>query len=61
MFVSNSVKTEFIKLFGDDFKDQQLYLKYSPVIGNKIVKIGNKSLNDITKSSDKPLLVRVDD
>lgn len=57
VFVSNSVKTGFIKLFGDDFKDQQLHVKYNPVIGNEIIKKGNESLSDITKTSDKPLLV----
>ena len=57
VFVSNSAKVGFIELFGDDFKDQQLHVKYNPIIGEEIIKKGNEYVNDITKPSDKPLLV----
>lgn len=57
VFVSHSAKEGFIQLFGDDFKDRQLHVKYNPIIGEEIIKKGNESLNDITKPCDKPLLV----
>ena len=55
--MSHSAKEGFIQLFGDDFKDRQLHVKYNPIIGEEIIKKGNESLNDITKPCDKPLLV----
>lgn len=47
----------FIELFGDDFKDGKLHVKYNLIIGEEIIKKGNESLNDITKTCDKPLIV----
>ena len=57
VFVSNSAKVGFIELFGDDFKDQQLHVKYNPIIAEDIIKKGDKSLSDANKPLDKPLLV----
>ena len=57
VFVSNSVKTGFIKLFGDNFKNQQLHVKYNPVIAEYIIKKGDKALNELNKPFDKLLLV----
>lgn len=57
VFVSHSAKKGFIKLFGDDFKDQQLHVKYNPIMGEEILKKKNEILNDIIKPTDKPLLV----
>nr|WP_244969092.1 glycosyltransferase [Turicibacter bilis] len=57
VFVSNSAKEGFLQLFGDDFKDQQFHVKYNPIISEEIIIKGNESLNDITKPTDKLLLV----
>ena len=57
VFVSNSAKEGFLKLFGTDFNDQQLHVKYNPIIGGSIKKKGNELLKDEAKPLDKPLLV----
>ncbi len=56
VFVSHSAKEGFIKLFGTDYQ-QQLHVKYNPIIGDLIRKKGNELLKDEAKPLDKPLLV----
>lgn len=57
VFVSNSAKEGFLKLFGTDFNYQQLHVKYNPIIAESIKKKGNELLKDEVKPLDKPLLV----
>lgn len=57
VFVSNSAKDGFIKLFGDNFENQRLHVKYNPIISKDVVKKGREPLPELIKPSNKPLLV----
>ena len=55
VFVSNSAKEGFIKLFGDDFGELQV--KYNPIIAADVIKKSQEIVDDIEKPRDKKLLV----
>lgn len=55
VFVSNSAKEGFIKLFGDDFDNLQV--KYNPLIANDVIRKSQEIVDDIEKPNDKKLLV----
>lgn len=55
VFVSNSAKEGFIKLFGDDFDNLQV--KYNPIIADDVIRKSQEIVDDIEKPKDKKLLV----
>lgn len=55
IFVSNSAKAGFKKLFGDDFDNLQV--KYNPIIADDVIKKSQEVVDDIEKPKDKKLLV----
>lgn len=55
VFVSNSAKEGFIKLFGDDFDN--LKVKYNPIIADDVIRKSQEIVDDIEKPKDKKLLV----
>lgn len=55
VFVSNSAKEGFIKLFGDKFEN--MHVKYNPIIASDVIKKSKEEINDIVKPKDKKLLV----
>ena len=55
VFVSNSAKEGFIKLFGDDF--EKMHVKYNPIIAHDVIKRSEEEVTDIVKPKDKKLLV----
>lgn len=55
VFVSNSAKEGFIKLFGEDFDN--LKVKYNPIIADDVIEKSQEVVNDIEKPKDKKLLV----
>ena len=55
IFVSNSAKEGFKKLFGDDFDNLQV--KYNPIIAGDVIKKSQEVIDDIEKPKDKKLLV----
>ncbi|WP_133014334.1 glycosyltransferase [Clostridium cuniculi] len=55
IFVSNSAKDGFKKLFGDDFDNLQV--KYNPIIAGDVIKKSQEVIDDIEKPKDKKLLV----
>lgn len=55
IFVSNSAKEGFKKLFGDDFDNLQV--KYNPIIEGDVIKKSQEVVDDIEKPKDKKLLV----
>lgn len=57
VFVSESAKQGFLNLFGNDFDNQRLHVKYNPIITKDIVEQGNKPLRGTDRQLDKPLLV----
>lgn len=57
VFVSNSAKQGFLNLFGHDFNQNQLHVKYNPIIASNIIEKGNEEVIDVAKPKDKPLIV----
>ena len=55
IFVSNSAKEGFKKLFGDDFNN--LKVKYNPIIAEQVIEKSKEIVSDIEKPKDKKLLV----
>lgn len=55
VFVSNSAKEGFIKLFGEDFDNLQV--KYNPIIADDVINKSKEVVDDIEKPKDKKLLV----
>lgn len=55
VFVSNSAKEGFIKLFGNDFEN--LRVKYNPIIKEEIINKANEEVCDIIKPNDRLLMV----
>lgn len=55
IFVSNSAKDGFKKLFGDDFDNLQV--KYNPIIAGDVIKKSQEVVDDIEKPKNKKLLV----
>lgn len=55
VFVSNSAKEGFEKLFGNGF--EKMHVKYNPIIARDVIKKAEEKVTDIVKPSDKKLLV----
>lgn len=55
VFVSNSAKEGFIKLFGNDFEN--LSVKYNPIIKEEIINKANEEVCDIIKPNNRLLMV----
>lgn len=55
VFVSNSAKEGFIKLFGNKF--EKIHVKYNPIISHDVIKKSNEKVLDRVKPNSKKLLV----
>lgn len=55
VFVSNSAKEGFIKLFGDNFEN--MHVKYNPIISYDVILKSKEEVSDIVKDLNKKLLV----
>ena len=55
VFVSNSAKEGFIKIFGDNFP--KMHVKYNPIIAPDVIRKSKEEISDIVKPTDKKLLV----
>ena len=55
VFVSNSAKEGFIKLFGDNFNN--MHVKYNPIIVHDIIRKSKEDIKDIERDNDRKLLV----
>lgn len=55
VFVSNSAKEGFIKIFGDNFP--KMHVKYNPIIAPDVIRKSKDEISDIVKPTDKKLLV----
>ena len=55
VFVSNSAKEGFIKIFGDNFP--KIHVKYNPIIAPDVIRKSKEEISDIVKPTDKKLLV----
>lgn len=55
VFVSNSAKEGFKRLFGNDFDNLQV--KYNPIIASEVIKKSEEIVDDVEKTKDKKLLV----